>query len=297
VLLAFAGVYLIWGSTYLAVRFAVETIPPFLMAGTRFTVAGAILYRLARMGGAAPPERAHWRTAATVGALLIVGSMGFGAWSLKFVASGLGAVLIATVPMWTAVLAWLWFKEGRPTGRVTLGLILGMIGILLIVGPDQLAGSGQSGLMAFLGMLVLIGGAALWAYGSLYSRDALVPPSQQLFLGMQMLAGGGMLLVIAALIGDVGRLDLEAVALRSIVSLADLIVFGAILAFTAYFYLLRVTTPARATTYAYINPVIALFLGWALGDEPLTARTLIACAVVIAGVVIITTERVAPTAN
>lgn len=292
VLLAFAGVYLIWGSTYLAVRFAVQTIPPFIMTGTRFVISGSVVFAWARLRGAPLPKLRQWGPAAVVGGLLMFGAMGGGAWALQFVPSGIGAVLVGSVPIWVVLEEWLLFKGRRPSGGVLLGLLLGMLGIVLIVGPDQLLrNTGGGALMSALGMLVIVGGATLWAFGSLFSRDADLPDSPRLTLGMEMLSGAAFLMLAALVSGDFGRLDVGAVTLRSVLSLTYLALVGSILAFSAYFFLLRNVAAARAATFAYVNPVIALFLGWALGDEPLTARTLVASAVIIAGVVIINTRR------
>ncbi len=285
--LAFAAVYLIWGSTYLAIRIAIETMPPFLMAGVRFVVAGGLLYGWARWRGAPRPVRANWPAAALVGALMLFGGTGGVVWAEQRVPSGLTAVLIATVPLWIAMLEWV--RGGaRPGGRVAVGLVMGLGGIGLLVGPGELAGAKG---MDLVGAAVLLFASLSWAIGSLYSRRAKLPSSPLLATAMEMLAGGLFLLLAGLITGQAADLDPSRISLQSVAALTYLIVFGSLVAFTAYIWLLRVTLPAQAATYAYVNPVIAVLLGWALGGEPLTARTLLAAAVIISAVVIITASQ------
>lgn len=285
---AFAAIYLIWGSTYLAIRFAVETFPPFLMAGMRFLVAGAILYPWSRLRGASPPARSHWLAATVVGGLLLLGGNGGVVWAAQRVPSGLTALLIGTVPLWMALLNWLRSGGVKPSNGVMVGLMLGFTGIALLVGPGKLAGGRQVDLV---GAAVLILASLSWATGSLYSRRAQLPASPLLATAMEMLAGGALLLIASLFTGEWTRFDSSALSLRSWLALGYLIVFGALVGFTAYIWLLRVSTPAHVSTYAYVNPVVAIFLGWAFAGEPLTARTLLAAAVIVVAVVIITTYR------
>ncbi|MGH7596988.1 MAG: drug/metabolite exporter YedA [bacterium] len=285
---AFAAIYLIWGSTYLAIRFAVETFPPFLMASMRFLVAGAILYPWARLRGASQPARSHWLAATVVGGLLLLGGNGGVVWAAQLVPSGLTALLIGTVPLWMALLDWLRRGGTKPSNGVMVGLLLGLFGIALLVGPGKLAGGRQVDLV---GAAVLILASLSWAAGSLYSRRAQLPASPLLATAMEMLAGGALLLIASLLVGEWTRFDSSALSLRSWLSLGYLIFFGALVGFTAYIWLLRVSTPAHVSTYAYVNPVVAIFLGWTFAGEPLTARTLLAAAVIVAAVVIITTYR------
>lgn len=285
---AFAAIYLIWGSTYLAIRFAVETFPPFLMAGMRFLVAGAILYPWSRLHGASQPVRAHWLAATVVGGLLLLGGNGGVVWAAQRVPSGLTALLIGTVPLWMALLDGLRPGGMKPNSGVMVGLLLGLFGIMLLVGPGKLAGARQVDLV---GAAVLILASLSWASGSLYSRRAQLPASPLLATAMEMLAGGALLLIASLLVGEWARFDSSTLSLRSWLALGYLIIFGALVGFTAYIWLLRVSTPAHVSTYAYVNPVVAIFLGWAFAGEPLTARTLLAAAVIVAAVVIITTYR------
>jgi drug/metabolite transporter (DMT)-like permease len=217
---------------------------------------------------------------------MLLGGNGGVVWAEQRVPSGLTAVLIATVPLWVALLDWLW-RGTRPTALGLAGLALGMARIGLLVGPGELAGSRGVDL---LGAAVLVLGSLSWAAGSLYSRGARLPGSPLLSTAMEMLAGGALLLALGLATGQAGQLDLAQVSLRSVLAFGYLIVFGSLIAFTAYIWLLRATSPAQAATYAYVNPVVAVFLGWALAGEPLTARTLLAAAVIVGSVVLITAQ-------
>jgi len=283
-LAAFAGLYLIWGSTYLAIRFAIETLPPFTMAGVRFTVAGAVLYLWSRhLRGVEAPSRSQWRAAAVVGGLLLLGGNGAVVWAEQFVPSGLVALLVATVPFWMVLLDWV-AGGARPTPGLVLGLLAGLGGVALLVTGDEVGGAGPS---ALLGGLAVLGGAFLWAAGSIYSRSADLPSSLRLGSAMQMLTGGAMLLGVGAILGEWAEVDPAAVSARSALALGYLVVFGSLIAFSAYIWLLRVSTPARVSTYAYVNPVVALVLGWALADEPITPRIVLAAVIILAAVVAI----------
>ena len=283
---AFAIIYLIWGSTFLAILFAVQTIPPFLMAGARFLVAGSLVYAWSRLvNGAAAPNRAQWRGAAAVGALLMVGGNGLLVWSEQRIPSGIAALLVGTVPCFMAVIDWLRPGGSRPSVHVVAGLLLGLVGLVWLVGPDSLMGGGRAD---FIGATAVVLGSFSWAAGSIYSRHALTPASPFLATAMQMLTGGAVLLLISVVLGEPWAFDVRAVSLRSALGLLYLIVFGSIVAFSAYIWLLRVSTPARVSTYAYVNPVVAVLLGWALADEALTLRVGVAAAVIVSGVALIT---------
>ncbi len=288
IIAAFAAVYIIWGSTYLGIRFAIETLPPFLMAGTRFLIAGAILYAWRRLQGARQPVRLHWRSAAIIGGLMLLGGNGGVTWGEQTVPSGLAALLVATVPIWIAALDALRPGGTRPSGGVIAGLLLGFLGIALLVGPESLAGNGT---LHLAGLLVIIAGSLSWATGSLYSKEAPLPEDPLQGIGMEMLMGGAWLWLVGTVTGEWARLDLGAVSLRSWGALAYLTLAGSLVGFSAYVWLLRVVPPARAATYAYVNPVVAVMLGWALAGESLGPMTLVAAAVIILGVIITTTAR------
>jgi drug/metabolite transporter (DMT)-like permease len=285
---AFACIYLVWGSTYLAIRFAVETIPPFLMAAARFLAAGGILYAWARLAGSPPVRRNEWPGAALIGGLLLLGGNGLLSWSERRVPSGLASLIIATIPLWMAGLDWLWLGGARPTRGLAAGLLLGFSGTALLVDPADVAGASGVGIAD---VAVLLLASASWASGSLLSRTARLPAAPLMATAAQLLAGGALLAAAGLALGEGAALDLAAVSARSILSLVYLVLFGSVLAFTAYIWLLRVSTPARVSTYAYANPVVALALGWALGGEPIGARTLLAAAVILTAVAVITTRR------
>jgi drug/metabolite transporter (DMT)-like permease len=286
--LAFAAVYLIWGSTYLGIRYAIETIPLFLFAGTRFLIAGAVLYIWARARGAARPSRINWRSALIIGGLLLLGGNGLVVMAEQSVPSGLTALLVATEPLMIVLLNWAWPGGSRPSARVSLGLALGLVGMFLLVGPANLAGQGEVNLFG-AGLLMLA--TISWAAGSLYAIKAKIAPSPLLAAGMQMLAGGALLLTVGVVRGETIGFRISDVSLRSAVAYFHLITFGAIVAFTCYSWLLRVTPPSLASTYAYVNPVVAVILGWALAGETITLRTMMATAVIVAAVVIITSYK------
>lgn len=281
---ALATVYLVWGSTYLGIRIALETLPPFLMAGARFLVAGALLYAWARRSGAPRPEPAHWRSAAILGALLLLLGNGGVVWGETRVDSGIAAVLVSMSPIWMALIEWLGGAGARPGARTALGLAAGLGGVVLLVAAGGRTGHGG---VDPLGAAVLVGASLAWSLGSIYSRGTKLPASTPLVTGMQMLAGGFFLLIAAASDGEFARFEPSGVSGRSLLALAYLVVFGSIVGFSAYLWLLRVTTTARASTYAYVNPIVAVVLGWSLAGEPLTSEGLAAMAIIVASVAII----------
>jgi drug/metabolite transporter (DMT)-like permease len=287
-LTAFAAVYIVWGSTYLAIRFAVETLPPLLMAGARFVLSGAILLAWARFReGAAPPSRTEWRTALISGSLLLLGGNGGVAWAEQRVPSGVAALLVAVVPLWMVLLVWLGPGGDRPRLPVFVGVGLGLAGLALLVGPDALRQGGTSS----VGALVLVLASLSWAIGSLYIQRAPKAPSGVSASGSQMLAGGLVLIIAGVVAHEPSRLDLAHASTRSLLGFAYLVTIGSLIGFTAYLYLLAHTSAAKAATYAYVNPVVAVFLGWAIGHESVTSRTIVAAAIILAGVAIITITR------
>lgn len=284
-LLALLSLYFIWGSTYLAIAVAVETMPPFLMAAARHLVAGVLLFAWARRQSSEPLRAAHWRSAAVVGiALLSVGN-GLVVWSETRVPSGLAALLVATVPLWMVALEGLRRNGNRPTAPEVLGVLVGFGGLLLLVGPGALTGSGAVDLW---GALALVVASLSWSAGSLYARGATLPKAPLLATAMEMLTGGAALVVVGLLAGEPSRVELAAVSLGSWLALAYLVVFGSLIGFTAYVWLLGVAKPAQVATYAYVNPVVAVVLGWLFLAEPIGPRTVVAAAVILTGVAVIT---------
>lgn len=284
IIAAFAAVYVIWGSTYLGILYAIDTMPPFLMAGVRFLVAGAVVYAWVRMRGAARPTIRHWRSAIVSGVLLLVGGNGAVVWAELTVPSGIVALIIAMTPVWMVLLEWVRLRDARPTNGVLAGLGLGLAGMALLIGPDTLRGDGPFPLAS---ALVVLGGSLAWAAGSIHARGAERSPQPLLSTGMQMLAGGAGLVCLGAVLGEPNRVDLATISLRSWGGLAYLIVFGSLVGYTCYIWLLRVSTPAHVSTYAYVNPIVAVFLGWAFAGEAVTSRELAGAAVIITAVALI----------
>src|SRR6059058_4838589 len=291
--LAFLSIYTIWGSTYLAIRFAIETFPPFLMAAIRFLIAGGLLYAWMRLRGAPRPTRANWKAATIIGGLLLLGGNGGVTKAEQVIPSGLTAVLITIVPIWMALLELLQKNRVVPTPQVVLGLVLGFGGVILLVGPGDLAGGGLNPL--WVGVLLFA--SLSWAIGSVYSRKASLPRTPLLGSGMEMLAGGILLLVASLISLEWVGFQPSNLSVLSLVSFIYLIVFGSLIGFSSYVWLLTKTTTARVSTYAYVNPVVAVFLGYFLAGEQLTLRTLLASSVIVIAVVVITTfksRRTAP---
>jgi drug/metabolite transporter (DMT)-like permease len=291
---AFASIYIIWGSTYLAIRYAIETIPPFIMGGTRFLVSGALLYTWSRYRGAPRPTRLHWRNAIIAGGFLLLGGNGAVVWAEQFVPSGLTALLVSILPFWLVIIEWVRPPRRRPSGAVLVGLALGFIGIIVLVGPGNVGGDGD---VRVLGALVLILGSLSWAIGSFWSRDAQLPDSGLLTTGMEMLGGGALLVIVGVLSGELSHFDVRHVSRASTLGLVYLITFGSLLGFTSYIWLLDKVSPARLGTYAYVNPIVAVLLGWAIAGEALSIRTGVAAAIVICAVALITSARRTTTAQ
>ena len=287
VLLAFAAVYLIWGSTYLAIRWAIETMPPLLMAAARFLVAGALLYAWQLAKGVPIPTRAQWKAAAIGGAFLLVGGNGAVVIAQQWVPSGIAALVVASVPLWMVLMDWFFGSRVAPSVRAWAGLATGFVGVALLAGSP---GVGAGGSEELIGALFLLVAAMSWAAGSIYTRYAQGLPEPLSLVSMQMLTGGTILLMLSLAFGDLARLDVASISMKSSLALMYLILFGALVGYGSYIWLLRVVTPARVATYAYVNPVVAMLLGWALADEPLTLRSLAAAAIILGAVVLITTE-------
>jgi drug/metabolite transporter (DMT)-like permease len=289
---AFAAVYVIWGSTYLAIHFAIETLPPFMMAGVRFLTAGGILYLWARLRGAPRPAAVHWRSALIIGGLLLLGGNGGVVWAEQRVASGQAALLAGTVPLWMVLLQWAQPGGRRPSPATFAGLAVGVAGMVLLVGPGA-AGAGVN----IPGALALTMAAFTWAVGSLYARTAPLPSSAGLTTAIQMLAGGALLFAFGMLLGEWGGVDIAAFSTRSVLALLYLIIFGSLIGFSAYIFILGNASPTSVSTYAYVNPVVAVLLGWALAGEELTLRMMVAAAIIVASVVLLTlrpAKRVRP---
>ena len=279
-------VYLIWGSTYLAIRYAVETMPPFLMAAVRFIVSGGFLYGLRRFSGDPRPKSVEWRSAAIIGIFLLVGGNGGVAWAEQFVTSSLAALLVATVPLWMVLI-----DTFRPTGKrpglvAVVGILIGFVGVLLLIGSTA-SGADTANLP---GAAALIFASLSWATGSIYGKSAKLPASQLLGTGMGMLAGGVALMLLAIVRGEWSGFEIAAVSPRSALALAYLTVIGSS-AFVAYVWLLRVAPIPLVATYAYVNPLVAVLLGYFLAQESMTVHTLLAAGLIIGSVALVSTPR------
>jgi drug/metabolite transporter (DMT)-like permease len=267
----------------------VQTIPPFIMAGTRFLIPGAILYAWRRLAGDARPTRQQWRSAAIVGLFLLLGGNGAVTWAEQRVASGVTALIVGSAPLWMVLIDALRPSGERPNWQTASGVLIGLAGITLLVGPAEFSGSELQ--MDTPGVAMLLLAAFLWAIGSLYSRNAQLPDSPLMGTGMEMLAGGAGLYLAGTLTGEWSRLDLAAIAPSSLLGLGYLIAFGSLVGFVAYTWLLRVAPTPLVATYAYVNPLIAIFMGNLLAKEALTPRLLIAALVIVSAVALINTGR------
>ncbi|MCO5170712.1 MAG: EamA family transporter [Planctomycetes bacterium] len=295
VVAAFAAVYLIWGSTYLAIKVTLETLPPLAAGAARFLAAGALLYAFARLRGHAAPTARHWPGMAFVGGLLLLGGNGGLSWAQQHVPSGLASVVIASIPLFVTLIEAL--RPGaaagdRPGPATFAGVGLGFGGIALLVAERH----GAPAEVPPGDAAVLLGAAFCWALGSVGSRHVPLPPSILVSIAGQMLAGGALLVVASGLLGEWPRVDLAGASARSLGALAYLVGFGSLVAYSAYVWLLRAVAPTRVATYAYVNPIVALLLGWALAGEALSGTALAAAGLTIAGVVVIVTARAARSA-
>jgi len=285
-LLSFASVYILWGSTYFAIRIGVESVPPYLMAGIRHLAVGLLFYPAVRWKTREKPTWPQWRTAFIVGCLLLGVGNGTVSWAEQTVPSGIAALLVATVSLWMVLLDWLRPGGLRPAPRVLAGFLLGFAGMALLVGPKHL---GNSERVSPIGALALIAASLAWASGSIFSRHHPLPRSPLLSMAMQALSGGTMLCIFAVLSGETRHFRLAQVSRSSWFALAYLIIFGSAIGFSAYVYLLKHSTAAHVATYAFVNPVVALLLGWSLASEPLSVRTLLASAVILTAVILVIT--------
>jgi drug/metabolite transporter (DMT)-like permease len=292
ILLAFAALYLVWGSTYLGIRLAIDSIPPFLMAGSRYFTAGLILYGMARARGATRPPAITWRSSLIVGGFLLLGGNGGVTIAEQYVETGLAAVIVATVPIFIVLLSWATGTTPRPRLPVWLGLAGGFIGVGILMEPSMHFSANESRHPG-IGMLILLVASLLWSIGSLYSRSAKNADLPFLAAGQQMICGGVLLLLAGLITRE--KFQPAAISAHSIWAWIYLVLIGAIIGFTAYIYLLRHCDPAKVATYAYVNPIVAVILGALFAGEHLTSRTIVATALIIGSVaIVITTQQLGP---
>jgi len=290
IIVAFAALYLIWGSTYLGIRFAIETIPPFLMAGTRFLMAGVIMYAIAWSQGIGKSNWMNWRTSLIIGACLLLGGNGGVTMSEKYIDSGLAALIVAVVPIYIVVLGWATGMTPKPMPILWLGLVGGFIGVGILLAP-ALRFSSNNGRHPAIGMSILLVSSFIWSAGSLYSRTAKHAASPFLTAAQQMLCGGLLLLFAGVATGETRRFNPSSISILSVASFVYLVIIGAVVGYTAYIWLLRHCDPAKVATYAYVNPIVAVVLGTAFAGETLTLRTLIAAALIIGSVALVITAQ------
>jgi drug/metabolite transporter (DMT)-like permease len=284
-LLCYAAVCLVWGSTYLASRFAVQTIPPLLMSGVRFMIAGGCMFVVLRLRSVPLPTRPQWLATSIIGALLITCGNGGFTIAVRYVPSGVAALLATSLPLWTVLMDWLRPQGSRPSGGMSAGLLLGFVGIVFLVQPWNSRAADVHGEPLY--MMLICGAIAAWAVGSLYARQANVPASPLMTTAAQMLAGGALMTLIGTGLGEWSQVHWSEISAKSLVSMLYLIIFGSIVAFSAYAWLVKHVSPALASSYTYVNPLIALVLGWLLGGETITGTMLGAGAIILLAVVMI----------
>jgi len=296
-LAAFAAIYFIWGSTYLAIKYAIEGIPPFLMMGTRSLAAGLILYLWSRGRGDEKVKRENVIPIVVIGVLFFLVGHGLLAWGQQRIASGSAALLVASEPLWIAVIEAFMVRNDRATSRTIIGLVCGFLGISLLFAPWQKLGNHH---VDSLSAFAILFGTLSWSLGAVYSRVAKLPKSPVLSAGLQLIVGGFLLVASGLLMGEGSRLQLDVLSLRSFLGLMYLIVFGSIITFTAYVWLLSMTSATRVATHTYVNPVIAVFLGWALAGESLSWQTFVATSIIVISVYLVlgrTKKEISPSAN
>jgi drug/metabolite transporter (DMT)-like permease len=290
VIIAFASLYLIWGSTFLGIRFAIETIPPFLMAGARFVLAGMIMYAIALSQGIGKSSWANWRTSLIIGACLLLAGNGGVTISEQYIDSGLAALIVAIVPIYIVLLLWATGMAPRPMPFVSLGLVGGFVGVGILLGP-ALRFSSNGGRHPAIGMSILLFSSFIWSAGSLYSRTAKHAASPFLTAAQQMICGGLLLLLAGGVTGETRRVHPSSMSILSLASFAYLVIIGAVVGYTAYIWLLRHCDPAKVATYAYVNPIVAVLLGAVFAGETLNMRTLIAASLIIGSVALVITAQ------
>jgi drug/metabolite transporter (DMT)-like permease len=286
IVLAFAIIYLVWGSTFLAIRVGVREVPPFLLAGMRFFAAGLVLYVWTRAQGTPSPTRGEWLAASFLAVLIFVLDYGLLFWAEKRVPSGIAAVMMATIPVFIAIADILLLRTQRLTLRLAIALLVGISGVGILVSHSSSFGQGP---IDAAGALALLVAAMSFSLAAVLTRKLTLPESKVMSSGAQMLAGGILLTLAAAVLGEFKGFHVSAVSVGAWLALVYLIVAGSIIAFTAYVWLIHHESPTKVGTYAYVNPVVAVLLGYFLGGEPLGARTIMGTFLVLISVIVITT--------
>ena len=288
-ILAFAGVYILWGSTYFAIKILVHSVPVFLMAAARFLIAGSIMLLWAWLAKEALPTKTQITKAAISGFLLLVLGNGTMLFANNYIASsGVIAVVVAITPLWMVLLQWLWNKGTQPTLAIWFGIILGIIGMWFLAGPENMPSLGPG---SWIGIILVIAGTIFWAIGTVYSKGSDMPASSIVTSAIQMLSASGSMLIFGTIFGDWRRLNLCAYGWAEGLSFIYLVIGGSVIGFTSYSYITKNAPAASVSTYAYVNPVIALFIGWWIGHEIISNQTLLACTLLLAGVIMIVVKQ------
>ena len=288
--LALIALYIVWGSTYLAIRFTIETIPPFMSAALRFLVSGAILFIWRRMAGDPMPTKPQWISTAIVGLALLLGGNGLVSWAEQRVPSGIAALLVSTIPLWLVIFEAMRPGGIKPTWRAIVGLLIGFGGVFLLIGPAEFSGKATTQFDT-LGTIVLLFAAFIWAFGSIYTKHADMPKSSLMGTGAEMLTGAVALFIVSAGSGEFNGFHFADVSMRSWLGLAFLIFIGSLVGFVSYGWLLQNAPISLVSTYPYVNPVVAVLLGSWFASESLTPRILLAAVIIIGSVVFINSER------
>lgn len=290
IVLAFFAVYVIWGSTYLAIKYTVQTLPPFTMAGVRFLISGLMMIAIAKLQREPLPDRSQWKSAAIVGTLMLLFGNGIVMWAEQSIPSGITSILVSITPFWMVLLDWARPRGTRPGAGAILGIIVGFAGVAILILSRKAEAAGEISMLAAGSILF---SSFCWAAGSIYSKYGNLPKSAIMTTGAQMLAGSALLLAAGAALGEPAQIDTAKASMQSVLALAYLIAFGS-LAFGCYLWLLRNVSAAAAATTNYVNPVVALFLGCIIDKEPFTAQDAAASALVIGAVVVISIFRTKP---
>jgi drug/metabolite transporter (DMT)-like permease len=286
VVLSFLAVYVLWGATFFAMRVGLQSFPPLLLAGSRHLSVGLMLFPLLRWKTGIRPTVAQWKTAAITGLLLLCIGNGGVCWAEQTVPSGIAALLVATVTLWMVIVDWLRPGGHKPSARILFGIVMGFAGMVILVGPAKL---GNSGRVDPRGAGILVVASFAWACGSLWSKHGSLPSSPMLGVAMQGLCGGAALWIAGLFTGEVAQFHPMAITWQAWLAVGYLVVFGSCIGFTAFLYVLKKSTAARVGTYAFVNPIVALVVGWLLGGEALSQRTLAAAAIILTAVVVVIT--------
>jgi drug/metabolite transporter (DMT)-like permease len=287
--LALIALYIVWGSTYLGIKIAIETIPPFFHAAIRFFVSGLILVIWQVAAGHGLPTRKQWLSTAIIGTLLLLGGNGLVSWAEQFIPSGIAALIIGSVPLFLVIAEAIRPHGVKPNWFTILGLLIGFVGIFILVGPAEISGSNER--LDPLGVIAVLAACVLWAAGSVYSKSADLPKSSLMTTGAEMLMGSLSLLIVSFLTGELNGWQVSEVSSRSIYGLVYLILIGSLVGFGSYVWLLQNAPISLVATYAYVNPIVAVLLGNWLGNEPLEPRIWIATAIIIGSVMFINNSR------